>query len=203
VGFPIIVVFVRVCLFVCVCMCVCFREWADMEAQRDERIEMGVALAASREKAHQASKWLAEAEENLSRVKAGELHVKSNVDKKLGEAKKRIELALAEIRDRHEEDMGRFESRVDKANEVLERARENYQRELAAKEAEVAVLDGKQKQNNIQSLTLDPSWTLGLKPGIGILLMRLLRVWGGCHAIDVFDDVKDLVAHSRQQSSKR
>ena len=134
------------CVYVCVC--VCFREWADMEAQRDERIEMGVALAASREKAHQASKWLAEAEENLSRVKAGELHVKSNMDKKLGEAKKRIELALAEIRDRHEEDMGRFESRVDKANEVLERARENYQRELAAKEAEVAVLDGKQRQNH-------------------------------------------------------
>jgi predicted extracellular nuclease len=120
-----------------------------MEAQRDERIEMGVALAASREKAHQALKWLAEAEENLSRAKAGEQHVKINVDKKLGEAKKRIEMALAEVQERHEEDMGRVESRVDKANGVLERARENYQRELAAKEAEVAVLDGMQGHDHI------------------------------------------------------
>lgn len=115
---------------------------ADMEEQREERIELGVALAASREKAHKASSWLAEAEESLSKARAGEEHVRNNVEKKLLEAKGRIEKAMVEVKERHEEEMGRVESRVGKTQGVLERARENYERELAAREAEAAALDG-------------------------------------------------------------
>lgn len=99
-----------------------------LDKQLDERVELGIALAAAKEKEHNAAKWLAEAEDSLTLARAGKAHVEAHLELRRLEAQRLSDEALEEQQERHRRRLTLIEARLASTQEVVQRAHANFER---------------------------------------------------------------------------